>query len=91
MDQILPITKVRKELTDLVNKANKNLAEYTITVNGSPAAVLMSAAEFQSWKETIAIMGNTKLLKAIQAGEEDINHGRYVTFEQLKKDLKLHV
>ncbi|MBI2086165.1 type II toxin-antitoxin system Phd/YefM family antitoxin [Candidatus Daviesbacteria bacterium] len=91
MIKTLPITKARENLTTLVDKANKLLDEYIITVNGSPAAVLMSAAEYESWKETMEIMSDPELMKAIKQGEEDIKKGKFVTFEQLKKDLKLNV
>lgn len=42
--------------------------EVTITRNGRPVAVLVSAAEFESWKETVDILGNPALLKEIKAG-----------------------
>ena len=91
MIRTLPITKAREELTTLVDKARKLLDEYIITVNGSPAAVLMSAAEYESWKETLDILSDRKLLKAIQKGEEDFKKGKFITFEQLKKELNLRV
>jgi len=91
MTYTLPITKAREELTTLVENANKKLVEYVITVNGFPAAVLISAAEYESWKETNEIMGNPELMKAIKEGEEDIKNGEFVTFEDLKKELNLHV
>lgn len=91
MTHTLPITKARDNLTTLVENANKKLEEYIITVKGLPAAVLISAAEYQSWKETNEITADSGLLKAIREGEEDIKKGKFVTFEQLKKDLKLHV
>ena len=65
MIRTLPITKAREELTTLVDKARKLLDEYIITVNGSPAAVLMSAAEYESWKETIEILSDKKLMRSI--------------------------
>ncbi|MBI2595728.1 type II toxin-antitoxin system Phd/YefM family antitoxin [Candidatus Daviesbacteria bacterium] len=91
MIKTLPITKAREELTSLVNKANKLLDEYIITVNGSPAAVLMSAAEYESWKETTEILADTQLMKAVKEGEEDFKKGKFVTFDKLKKELKLNV
>jgi len=91
MTKTLPITKAREELTTLVDRASRLLDEYIITVKGYPAAVIMSAAEFESWKETNEIESNPELLKAIAEGEEDFRKGRYVTFEQLKKELKLNV
>lgn len=91
MIKTLPITKAREELTTLVDKANKLLDEYIITVNGSPAAVLMSASEYESWKETTEILADPELMKAIKEGEEDFKKGKFITFEQLKKELKLNV
>ncbi len=87
----LPITKARAQLTSLVEKADKQLQEFVITVNGVPAAVMISAAEYESWKETLDILGDKKLVKAIKKGEEDFKKGQFITFEQLKKDLKLRV
>lgn len=91
MTHTLPITKARENLTTLVENAKEKLEEYIITVNGLPAAVLISAAEYQSWKETNEIMSDPGLLQAIKEGEEDIKNGKFVTFEQLKKELNLHV
>ena len=89
MTKTLSVTKARQELTTLVDNASKKLTEYIITVKGSPAAVLISAAEYESWKETNEIMADKELLKSIRQGEADIKKGNYTTLEQLKKDLKL--
>jgi prevent-host-death family protein len=91
MTTIIPVTKARTTFTSLVQKANRQLDEFVITVNGLPAAVLISAAEYESWKETMDILSNRKLLKAIREGEKDLQNGKFVTFDQLKKDLHLHV
>lgn len=91
MIKTLPITKAREELATLVNNAHKKLDEYVITVNGSPAAVLMSVSEYESWKETIDILSDKALMKAIKQGEEQIKRGEFVTLEELEKDLKLNV
>lgn len=89
MIQTLPITKARENLTDLVDKANKKLDEYIITVNGTPQAVLISAAEYESWKETNEIMADPGLMKAIKEGKEDIKAGRVYDWEDVKQDLGL--
>ena len=91
MTKTLPITRAREDLTSLVENVSRKLDEYIITVNGSPAAVLISAAEYESWKETIEILSDKKLMRSIKEGEEDFKKGNFVTFEQLKKELKLNV
>ncbi len=89
MIKTLPITKAREELTTLVDKASKLLDEYVITVNGSPAAVLISAEEYEIWRETNEIMGDPMLLKAIKKGEKEIDEGKGIPWEDVKKDLDL--
>lgn len=91
MIKTFPITKAREELATLVDNAHKKLDEYVITVNGSPAAVLMSVSEYESWKETVDILSDKALMKAIKKGEEEIKRGEFVTLEELEKDLKLNV
>ena len=87
MTSTLPITKARENLTSLVENAKNRLSEYIITVNGSPAAVLISAQEYESWKETNEIMSNPKLMDDIKEGEKDIREGRYSDWEDVKKEL----
>lgn len=89
MTTTLPITKAREELTSLVENARKKLNEYVITVNGSPAAVLISAAEYESWKETNEILADKELMKAIREGEREIEQGKGIPWEKVKKELKL--
>lgn len=91
MTKTLPITKAREELTSLVENANKKLDEYIITVNGVPAAVLISAAEYESWKETNDILSDPTLVKAIAEAEKDIKKGRVYDWEDVKKELQLDV
>ena len=91
MTKTLPITKAREELTALVENAKKKLDEYIITVNGSPAAVLISAAEYESWKETNEILSDPAMVKAIAQGEGDIKKGRVYDWEEVKKELQLDV
>ena len=89
MTHTLTVTKAREDLTSLVENANKKLDEYIITVNGMPAAVLISVAEYESWKETNDIMSNPQLLKAIKRGEKEIQEGKGIPWEDVKKELDL--
>lgn len=91
MTQTLPITKARENLTNLVENAKKRLDEYIITVNGSPAAVIISATEYESWKETEEILADKQLMKAIKQGEKDIDEGKVQDWDEVKKELKLDV
>ncbi|MFH1863830.1 MAG: type II toxin-antitoxin system Phd/YefM family antitoxin [bacterium] len=89
MIKTLPITKAREDLTLLVNRASKLLDEYIITVNGSPAAVLMSANEYESWKETNEILADSQLVKEIKLAEKQMKNGKGIPWEKVKKELKI--
>ena len=65
MTKTISITKAREQFATLVEKADKKLEEFVITVNGSPSAVIISAAEYESWKETNEILSNQKLIGTI--------------------------
>lgn len=91
MTQTLPISKAREELADLVENAKKRRDEYVITVNGSPAAVIISADEYESWKETEEILADKGLMKAIRQGEKELKDGKGITLEELEKELSLDV
>lgn len=91
MTKTLPISEVRQNLASLVDKAQKRLDEYVITVNGKPAAVLMSAREYESWKETEEILADKVAMKEIKEAEEDIKKGRVYDWEEIKRELRLDV
>ena len=91
MIQTLSITRARENLTSLVDKAKTKLDEFVITVNGEPAAVLISAEEYESWKETNEIMADPVLMKAIKQGEKDIENGKMYDWEDIKKEFNLNV
>ena len=85
MIQTLPISKSEEDLASLVENVKSHLDEFVITVNGYPAAVLMSVAEYDSLKETNEILGNPQLMQAIKAGEEDVRLNRVYDWEKVKR------
>ena len=87
MTSTLPITKAREDLPKLVDNASKKLDEYIITVNGIPAAVLMSVNEYESWKETTEIVSQQGLLEAIKDSEAEIKAGKGIEWKDAKKEL----
>lgn len=91
MTNLISISDVRARLPDLVDKVNKKLDRVTITVNGQPKAVLLSAEELESIEETLEILSNHKLMKDLKKAEKEIEEGQYITLEELEKELKLDV
>ncbi len=87
MTKTLPITEARANLTTIVNRVNQNLDEYIVTVNGKPAAVIMSPREYEGWKETNEILADKKLMRSIKQAEKEVAQGKVKDWEDVKKEL----
>ena len=68
----LSVSEAKMKLSSLVETVRNTDEEIVITKNGSPAAVLVSSDEFESWKETIAIRSDSSLMAEIQKGLKDL-------------------
>lgn len=87
MTKTLPISEVRTKLPEIVDKTSKLMDQYVITVNGKPAAMLISLQEYDSMQETLDVLSDKKLMKVIKESEEDIKYGRVQDWEEVKKEL----
>jgi len=76
-------TEVRNNFFDILDDVEKSGIPYTITKGGRPAAVLMNAEEFDSWQETLEIMGNPELVKGIEESKKELEEGKYSSFEEV--------
>jgi len=87
----LSISEARKRIFDLTKKVQSPHRVYTLTENGIPKAVLMSAEEFESWLETLEVADLfPDLEKDIQKAQKDINTGSHkndTTLEELVKKM----
>ena len=68
----LSLSEAKMKLSRLVETVRNTDEEIVITKNGSPAAVLISSDEFESWKETIAIRSDSSLMGEIEKGLEEL-------------------
>ena len=83
----LSLSEAKMKLSKLIEDVRSTDEEIVITKNGSPAAVLISADEFESWKETIAIRSDSSLMDEIRTGLKSLKgkKARLYTLEELFK------
>lgn len=81
----LPLSEAKSRLSSLVEQVRSLEEQVMITRNGRPVAVLVSAEEFERWKETIEVRGDAALMKEIRAGLRALKAGktRLYTLEAL--------
>ena len=70
--KVLPLSEVKMKLSRLVAEVSSLDEEITITKNGKPVAIIVSPDEFDSWKETLAIRADAKLMAEIRRGLAEI-------------------
>lgn len=81
----LSLSEAKMKLSGLIEAVRTTDEEIVITKNGSPAAVLVSPDEFESWKETIAVRSDLPLMKEIKKGLKALKNrkARLYTLEEL--------
>ncbi len=84
MSNLISISNARANLPDLVAKISSTLGRVTITVNGQPKAILVSAEELESLEETAEILAIPGALESIKKGENQIQKGEFIALEDLK-------
>ena len=87
MTKTLPLSEVKVKLSAIIAGVVRRSDEVIITRNGKPAAVLISADEYDSWRETQEIKRDPDLMEQIRQSEEDYRKGNYKTYntKELKK------
>ena len=83
MSRVLNLSEAKAHLSRLVAALEKDEEELIITRNGRPAAVLISAEEYEAWHETRAIMRNRALMREIREGLRQLEKGKRFTFEEV--------
>ena len=81
----LSLSEAKMKLSGLVEAVKSTDEEVVITKNGSPAAVLVSPDEFESWKETMAVRSDGSLMGDIRKGLKELKEkkSRLYTLEEL--------
>ena len=84
--EIYNLSEAKDKLSYLVKETSETTKPITISVNGRNQVVLISMEEYESMLETIEILQDKELLKQIQASMEDIKKGRFVRFEDIRRE-----
>lgn len=80
----MSISAAKAKLNELVDDAARTHEHITFTKNGSPAAVLISADEWESIQETLFWQSQPGIREDIAQAEQDMSTGNTVKAEDLR-------
>ena len=83
---ILPVTKVKRELLEILKVMEEDYTTITVTRNGEPVGIMMTPDRYEALMETIEILGDNKVLRALKASHKDFKSGRLYTHDEVWED-----
>ena len=86
----LTVSQARDNLYDLIDEVGLNLRSFIISHHGKPTAVVMPVEDLESWDESLEIMSNKKLMRAIAQGKKEYKQGKTHKYEDVIKELGLN-
>jgi prevent-host-death family protein len=84
--KILPVTRVKRELLDILKSMEEEYSTITMTRNGEPVGVMMTPDRYEALLETIEILGDNKILQTLRTSQKNFKSGRVYTHDEVWKD-----
>jgi prevent-host-death family protein len=79
--KIIPVTQVKKELLEIIKEMVAEDFTVAVTKNGVPVSVLMSAERYEGLLETIEILADRNIVKALARASKEFQAGKVLTHE----------
>jgi len=84
--QILPITKVKRNLLNIIKSMEKDESTIALTKNGEPVSVIMTLSRYESLMETIDILSDKQILRSLEKSKKDFKSGNVLSHDEVWKD-----
>ncbi len=82
--KVLPLAEVKAHLSALVSEVESQHGQITVTRNGTPAAMVVSVAEWESLQETLAVLSDPQAVADLREAELSRSSGEvYATDDVL--------
>jgi len=86
LQKIFSVTKVKRELLDILKAMEEEYATVTMTRNGEPVGVMMTPDRYESLLETIEILSDKSILRSLKASQKDFKTGKVCTHNEAWQD-----
>lgn len=76
IQQIMPVTKVKRGLLDILREMQEGDSTITLTRNGEPVGVMMTPDRYEALLETIEILADKNILAGLKSSAKDFQTGK---------------
>lgn len=84
----LPLAEVRANLSRLVDEAVRTHQRIEVTRQGRRAAVILSAEDFDSIMETLAILSDQDLMIGVREADAQAEAGEIYTLDEVTEEMR---
>ena len=84
----VPLSLAKAKLTKLLTEVEELGEEVIITRSGRPTGVLLSFREYEGLLETLEILADQELARAIRQGLDEATRGELLTEDEVWGDLE---
>ena len=84
--QILPVTKVKRELLNILKRMEEDEATIALTRNGEPVGVMMTLSRYEALLETIEILSDRTILESLKKSKKDFEEAKVFSDEEVWQD-----
>jgi prevent-host-death family protein len=85
----LPISKVKDKLNEFVDAVSRTHEQVTITKNGSPAAILIGADEWESLQETLFWLSQPGIREDLARANREHAEGRTLSEDDIRAEFNV--
>ena len=81
--EILPVTKVKRELLNILKRIEEEEATIALTRNGEAVGIMMPLSRYEALLETIEILADKKIISSLQRSKKDFEAGRVFADDEI--------
>ena len=86
LDKIMPVTKVKKHLLDILKNMSEEHSTITVTKNGKPVSIMMTPNRYDALMETIEVLSDPEVMTFLAASAEDFRQNRVYEDDAIWQD-----
>jgi antitoxin YefM len=84
MSNVLPLAEVKAKFSEMVDRVEQQHDRITVTRNGRPAAVLMSADDLAALEDTLELLSDPTAMADIEHARREVEAGHTVSADEIR-------